>query len=267
VSDKHAVREAWSLGDYHAFAMATVWELGAVLCDACGISPGQRVLDVAAGSGNTALRAAEAGSQVVASDLTPACLEAGRREADRRGLALEWVEADAEQLPFADGAFDVVTSSVGAMWAPGQQAVADELVRVCRPGGTIGLISFTPEGLITPFLQLFGPYMPASDAPSPALWGSEAHVRELFGDRVELVELARREYVEHATSPVAYCAFYKATFGPAVAVYRSLAGDPSRVAALDRDLLAFATHHNSGPPGGAAEYRFEYLLVVARKTA
>ena len=127
---------------------------------ACGIAAGQRVLDVAAGTGNVAIRAAEAGAQVVASDLTPENFEAGRREARARGVELEWVEADAEALPFGDGEFDVVTSSFGAMFAPDHQAVADELLRVCRPGGTIGMLNFTPEGLGGEFFELFGATRP-----------------------------------------------------------------------------------------------------------
>src|SRR5687767_6476384 len=144
---KAVAREMWALGDYHRFATTLVWDLGPVLVKACGISAGQRVLDVAAGSGNVAIRAAETGAQVVASDLTPENFEAGRREARACGVELEWIEADAEALPFDDGAFDVVTSSLGAMFAPDHQRVADELLRVCRPGGTIGLLAFTPEGL------------------------------------------------------------------------------------------------------------------------
>ena len=144
---KAAARAAWRLGDYHRFATELVWEVGPVLVEACGIVAGQRVLDVAAGTGNVAIRAAEAGASVVASDLTPEHFEAGRAEARRRGVELDWVEADAEALPFGDGEFDVVTSSFGAMFAPDHRAVADELVRVCRPGGTIGLASFTPDGL------------------------------------------------------------------------------------------------------------------------
>src|SRR5687768_3438284 len=129
---KAQARAMWGLGDYHRFATETVWSLGPVLVEACGIAPGDRVLDVAAGSGNVAIRAAEAGATVVASDLTPENLEAGRREADARGVRVDWVEADAEALPFEDGEFDVITSCLGAMFAPDHQAVADELVRVCR---------------------------------------------------------------------------------------------------------------------------------------
>jgi 2-polyprenyl-3-methyl-5-hydroxy-6-metoxy-1,4-benzoquinol methylase len=264
---KAVVREMWALGDYHRFATALVWDLGPVLVEACGISAGQRVLDVAAGSGNVAIRAAEIGAQVVASDLTPQNFEAGRREADARGVEIEWVEADAEALPFADGEFDVVTSSFGAMFAPDHQKVADELLRVCRPDGTIGMVNFTPEGLGGDFFGVFAPYVPAPPpgALPPVAWGSEEHVRELFSDRVGLLELSRREYVERAESPRDYCEFFKETFGPAVAIYASLANRPDRAAALDREFLEFATRSNRGEPDGPAEYHYEYLLVVARR--
>ena len=262
---KAAARAAWRLGDYHRFATELVWEVGPVLVEACGIRAGQRVLDVAAGTGNVAIRAAEAGASVVAADLTPEQFEAGRAEARRGGVELDWVEADAEALPFGGGEFDVVTSSFGAMFAPDHQAVADELVRVCRPGGTIGLASFTPDGLGAEFFGLFAPYLPAPPpgAQPPVLWGSEDHVRDLFGDRVEWRTLAREHYVERAASPQAYRTFFKETFGPVVAVYASLAGEPDRAAELDRAFLDFATRANEGPPAGPAAYRYEYLLAVA----
>lgn len=261
---KAATRAAWALGDYHAFAKATVWELGPVLVEACGISAGQRVLDVAAGTGNVAIRAAEAGAKVVASDLTPENFEAGRREARAYGVELEWVAADAEALPFDDDEFDVVTSSLGAIFPSDHQAVANELVRVCRPGGTIGMINFTPE--IDDFFAVFAPYgPPAPPGPTPGRWGSEAHLRELFGDRLESLELTRGRNVERADSPRAYRELFKRTFGPVVGIYAGLADQPERAAALDRDLLELATQANRGRPGGAAEYPYEYLLVVARK--
>ena len=228
------------------------------------------MLDVAAGSGNTALRAAGAAADVVASDLTPENLDAGRREARRLGLSLEWVEADAEALPFADGEFDVVTSSVGAMWAPDHRAVARELLRVCRPGGTIGMINFTPDGLLSGFLEVFAPYAPPPPpgTPSPALWGSEEHVRELFGDGVSRLETRRASYAERIPGgPAGYCDYYKRTFGPVIAVYASLAGQPERASELDRAFLDFATRANAGEPGGAAELWFEYLVVVASRRA
>jgi ubiquinone/menaquinone biosynthesis C-methylase UbiE len=266
---KAATRAAWALGDYHRFAEETVWELGEVLVRACEISAGQRALDVAAGTGNTAIRAAEAGAEVVASDLTPENFEAGHREAEAHGVELEWVEADAQALPFGDGEFDVVTSSFGAIFAPDHQAVADEMLRVCRPGGTIGMLNFTPEGLISDFLGTLAPYLPPPPpgALPPALWGSEEHVRKLFGDRLEALEMTRGHYAERANSPRDYRELFKQTFGPVVGIYASLADEPEpeRAAALDRDGLEFATRANSGPPEGPAEYRYEYLLVVARK--
>ena len=264
---KAAERAMWALGDYHRFAKQTVWEVGPVLVAACGISAGQRVLDVAAGTGNVAIRAAEAGAAVVASDLTPENFAAGRREARARGVELEWVEADAEALPFGDGEFDVVTSSFGAMFAPDHQAVADELLRVCRPGGTIGMINFTPEGLAGEFFELFARYAPAPPAGAhpPVLWGREKHVRQLFGDRVGSVQMTRGEYVERATSPHEYVELFKETFGPVIALHALLADQPDRAAALERESLEFATRSNRGAPAGPAEYPYEYLLVVARK--
>ncbi len=265
---KATARAMWALGDYHRFARETVWDLGPVLVEACGISPGQRVLDVAAGSGNVAIRAAEAGANVVASDLAPENFEAGRREAADRGVELEWVQADAEALPFRDEQFDVVTSAFGAMFAPNHQAAADEMLRVCRPGGTIGMLNFTPEGLFGGIFEVLAPYAPPPppDAAPPALWGSEEHVRELFGDRAVELKLTRSHYVESsAGGPGDYVALYKRTFGPVVAIYETLADQPKRAGALDRAFLAFAERENRGQPGGPAEYPYEYLLVVARK--
>jgi ubiquinone/menaquinone biosynthesis C-methylase UbiE len=265
---KAAERAMWALGDYHRFAKQTVWGWGPELVAACAISPGQRVLDVATGTGNVAIRAAEAGARVVASDLTPENFDAGRREAATVGVELEWVEADAEALPFADGAFDVVTSSAGAIFAPNHQAVADELLRVCRPGGTIGMINFTPEGLAGEFFGIFGRYAPPppQGALAPVLWGSEDHVRELFGDRVASLDMTRKEYVERSTGgPDEYVEFFKETFGPAIALYAFLGDQPDRAAAFDREFREFATRANQGAPESEAEYHYEYLLVVARK--
>lgn len=265
---KAAVRRMWALGNYHEFAINTVWQLGPVLVEACGISPGQRVLDVAAGTGNTAIRAAEAGAQVVASDLTPENFEAGRREAAARNVQLEWVEADAEALPFANGEFDIVTSSFGAIFAGDHRAVASEMLRVCRPGGTIGMTTFRPEGLAAEFFGLLGRYAPPPPpgALPPLLWGSEEHVRALFGDRVESLEMTRGEYVERSPGgPEGYRELFQATFGPLIAVRASLNDDPDRAAAFDRDFLEFTLRGNRGAAGGPAEYPYPYLLVVARK--
>ncbi|MGH3083922.1 MAG: class I SAM-dependent methyltransferase [Gaiellaceae bacterium] len=264
-----AAREMWALGDYHRFAKELIWSFGPVLVEACGISPGQRVLDVAAGTGNVAIRAAEAGTDAVALDITPESLAAGRREAESRGVELEWVEGDAQALPFGPDEFDVVTSSAGAMFAPDHQAVADEMVRVCRPGGTIGLITFVPAGLGAELFELFGRYAPppAPGEQPPILWGDEGHVRELFGDRVSSLELTQKQYVEKLSgrsgTPRDYVEFYKETFGPVVATYAGLAGRPEEAAALDRDFLELATRWNRGTPE-AAEYHYDYLLVIAR---
>jgi len=266
---KDLARAAWALGDYHAFARRTVWELGPVLVAACGIGPGDRVLDVAAGSGNVAIRAAEAGAQAVASDLVPENLAAGRAEALARGVELDWVEADAEALPFRDGEFDAVTSCFGAMFPPDHARVAGEIARVCRPGGTMGLMSFTPDGLGGKFFELFARFGPAPppDALPPTLWGEEEHVRELFGDRVEVIRASRHEYVERADTPAAYVELFHETFGPFIALRGALSDRPERVAALDQALVDFAEGASSGEAGGPVEYRYEYLLVVARKRA
>jgi SAM-dependent methyltransferase len=259
-------RAVWALGDYHRFAKATVWEIGPMLVDACGIGPGDRVLDVATGTGNVALRAAAAGGTVVASDVTPENFDAGRREAEALGVELEWVEADAQALPFADDAFDAVTSSFGAMFAADHRAVAGELVRVCRPGGVIAMANFAPEGLAAEFFGVLAAYAPPPPpgALPPLLWGSESHVRELFADRVDL-ELDRRRYVERAPSPVAYVRLFEDTFGPVIALRAALAGRPERLAAFDRELRELAARGDRGRPGGPAEYPYDYLLVVARE--
>lgn len=263
---KAAARRMWAMGDYHAFAKATVWELGALLVQACGIHPGQRILDVAAGTGNTAIRAAETGAEVVASDLTPENFEAGRREAAARGVEVEWIEADAEALPLEDGEFDVVTSSVGALFAPHHQKVADEMLRVCRPGGTIGMINFRPEGLAAAFFDLFARYAPPppSGASSPLLWGDEQHVRTLFGDGVDSLEMTRGEYVERSTDSETYRVLFETTFGPLIALRAGLAGDPARAEAFDRDFRQFTIRGNRGAHGGSAEYPYPYLLVVGK---
>jgi ubiquinone/menaquinone biosynthesis C-methylase UbiE len=264
---KADVRAMWALGDYGRFARETVWEVGPVLVEACGIRAGQRVLDVAAGTGNVAIRAAAAGADVVACDLTPENFEAGRREAGAAGVELEWVEADAEALPFGDAEFDVVTSSFGAMFAPDHAAVARELLRVSKPGGTVGMANFTPEGLGGEFFGVVARHAPPPPpgALPPLLWGSEDHVRELFGDGVSSLELTRREYVEKAATPQEYVRLFEETFGPLVGLRLYLADQADGAAALDRDFLDFATRANRGNADGPAEYPYEYLLAVARK--
>jgi SAM-dependent methyltransferase len=263
-------RAMWAHGDYHRFATESIWGFGPLLVEACGISPGQRVLDVAAGTGNVAIRAAEAGAEVIASDLTPENFEAGRREARARGVQLEWVEADAEALTFGDDEFDVVTSAVGAIFAPHHQAVADELLRVCRPGGTIGMIAARPTGWLADLFDIFERYSPSLQAPpgapSPLLWGREEHVRKLFGDRVESLELRRKRFViGRYRDPIELREYFKANHPIAIALYENLADDPARAEALDREFVEVAARgrrdHVDGPDG----YDAEFLLIVARK--
>jgi ubiquinone/menaquinone biosynthesis C-methylase UbiE len=267
---KAAVQRMWALGDYHAFATETVWPVGPLLVKACGIGPGHRVLDVAAGTGNTAIRAAETGAHVVASDLTPENFEAGRRAAAVHGVELEWVEADAESLPFPDGDFDVVTSSFGAIFAPNHAAVASEMLRVCRPGGVVGMINFKPEGLSAEFFELLGRYAPPPPAGAlpPLLWGDREHVRALFADRVDSLDMTDGQYVERsARGPEGYRLLFETTFGPVIAIRATLASDAERLAEFDHDFREFTMRGNRGVLGGPAEYPFTYLLVVARKQA
>ncbi len=258
-------RALWALGDYPAVATQVIPELGPTLVAATGIGRGVRVLDVAAGSGNAAIPAALAGADVVASDLTPELLAAGRANARRVGAELRWEEADAEALPYADGAFDVVTSCVGVMFAPHHQQTADELLRVCRPGGTIGLINWTPAGFIGELFRTMKPYAPPppAGAQPPPLWGDEDHVRGLFGDRVTDV-VARRQTitVDGFATPEAWRDFFKAAYGPTIATYRGIADDPERVEALDRELAALARRYDRGTSTTVMEW--EYLLLVAR---
>ncbi|MBV9831481.1 MAG: class I SAM-dependent methyltransferase, partial [Marmoricola sp.] len=171
-------RAMWAFGDYADVAETVVPEAGRVLVDACDVRRGERVLDIAAGAGNAAIPAAARGAEVVASDLTPELLERGREAARRAGVTLTWDEADAEALPYADGAFDVVLSSLGVMFAPHHQRTADELVRVTRRGGRIGLLSWTPQGFIGQMFATMKAYVPAPPAgvSPPPLWGDPDHV-------------------------------------------------------------------------------------------
>lgn len=174
-------RALWALGDYALMAEEVMAPLGPILVAAAGIGPGVRVLDVAAGSGNISLPAARTGATVVSTDLTPELLQRSRARATELGLTLEYREANAQALPFDDDEFDAVISAIGVMFAPDHQCAANELVRVCRPGGTIGVISWTPEGFFGRMLATIRPYRPSLSAalPPSALWGREAHHRSV----------------------------------------------------------------------------------------
>lgn len=242
-------RALWASGDYAAVAAELIPALGLELVRASGVKQGDHVLDVAAGSGNAAIPAAEAGAIVTASDLTPELFDAGRNIAARRGVEVEWVEADAEALPFADNSFDAVISCVGVMFAPHHQAAADELVRVTRRGGTIALLSWTPEGFIGNLFKTMKPYAPppppgASPAP---LWGSEGHVRELFGDRVSDLTMWRQTVVlDHCTEPTQFREYWKSNYGPTIAAYKFNADAPDRIGP------STATSSSSSPAGTGA---------------
>jgi SAM-dependent methyltransferase len=260
-------RALWASGDYPAVAAELIPTLGPELVRASGVRAGDRVLDVAAGSGNAAIAAAAAGAIVTASDLTPELFDAGRRIAAERGVEVEWVEADAEALPFADNGFDVVMSCVGAMFAPHHQAAADELLRVCRPGGTIGMINWTPEGFIGKLFATMQPYAPpAPPGASPApLWGDESHVRELLGERVTRVQMRREAVVmDHCADPTEFREYWKRNYGPTIAVYRFTEDRPERVD-LDRDLLSLLTTWSRAAEDGRNAYDAEYLLITAIK--
>lgn len=255
----------WSLGDYPAVAAEVIPATGPILVEACGIRAGQRVLDVGAGSGNAAIPAAQTGAAVVASDLAPALLENGRRQAESQGVTLEWQEADAEALPYADGEFDVVMSCVGVMFAPHHQTSADELVRVCRPGGTIGLLSWTPEGFIGQMFAAMKPYAPPPPpgAQPPPLWGDESHVRSLLGDRVTDVDARKQNLtVDRFGAPEEFREFFKQTYGPTIAVYSNISAEPDKVEALDRELADLATRYFDT---GAGTMDWEYLLFTASR--
>jgi SAM-dependent methyltransferase len=263
LKQKH--RKMWASGDYPSMVETFLTPLGPRLVAAAGIGPGDRVLDVAAGTGNASIPAAQTGAEVVASDLTPELFEAGRARAEAAGVELEWVEADAENLPFEGGSFDVVISSIGVMFAPHHQAAADELVRVCKPGGKIGLLSWTPEGMIGALFRAMGGFMPAPPpgVQPPPLWGGEDHLRELLGDRAEL-ESVERDVLEVTAfqRPDDYGEHFKARYGPTIAA-RANAEKEGRAGELDRVLSELCAEWNRGSDDDA-RFEMEYLLTVAR---
>jgi SAM-dependent methyltransferase len=259
-------RAMWASGDYPSMVETFLLPLGPRLVEAAGIDSGMSVLDVAAGTGNASLVAAERGAKVTASDLTPELLDAGRERAEAEGLELDWVEADAENLPFEDESFDVVMSSIGAMFAPHHQDVADELVRVCRPGGTIAMLNWTPEGMIGALFRTMGPFAPPPPpgAQPPPLWGSEDHVRELFGDRVELTTLERDVLpIDQFPRPEDYVVHFKERYGPTLVAVAN-AERNGQTAELDAAMSAFAEEWNLGTED-EARFEQEYILVAGTR--
>jgi SAM-dependent methyltransferase len=256
-------RTMWASGDYPSMVEAFLLPLGPRLVEACGISAEQAVLDVAAGTGNASLPAARKGGKVTATDLTPELLLAGSRRADAAGIDLEWRTADAEQLPFEDGSFDVVMSSIGVMFAPNHVRAASEMARVCRPGGTIGLLSWTPEGMLGALFRTMGPFNPPppAGAKPPVLWGSDVYVRDLFGDAVEWRSF-ERDVLEITAfeQPRDYGEFFKARYGPAIAV-RANAEREDRGGEFDAALDALCDEWALD----GSRFEMEYLLAIGTR--
>lgn len=261
-------RAMWAAGDYPSMVETFLTPLGPRLVEACGIGPGMAVLDVAAGTGNAAIPAALAGARVTASDLTPELLEAGERRAAAAGATLEWVAADAEALPFDDASFDCVMSSIGAMFAPHHQQTADELARVCRPGGTIGLLSWTPEGMIGGLFRTIGPYAPPPPpgAQPPPLWGSVSHLRDLLGDRVDSGPSLERGLLEVDAFAAArdFADHFRARYGPTIAAETNARRD-GRGEEFVAAINAFAEEWNRAPEDEPARFEMEYLIAVATR--
>ncbi len=254
---KQGARATWAAGDYHAIAERQLWEVGPRIVEAVDVHPGEDVLDVACGTGNAALRAAQAGARVVGVDLTPELFAAGRRLAAEAAVAIDWVQSDAEELPFGDESFDVVVSTFGCMFAPRHEVTAHELVRVLRPGGRLGITSWTPEGGMGVFFRTVGAYLPPPSALAepPGLWGSEAHVESLFvGTGIELE--FERDVVASAPfeSTDAALEFLTAKFGPMM-MARQLAEASGRWPELRAEL---ETLYERDEP-------LEYLVTVGRK--
>lgn len=262
---KQDERAMWATGDYAAIARDMFWDVGARIVDRVGVRSGDRVLDVACGTGNAAIRAAEAGGRVVGVDLTPALFEAGQDLAAEAGVEVEWIEGDAEALPFDEESFDVVLSTFGCMFAPRHEVAARELARVLRPGGRMGLCSWTPQSSIADLMRAMMRYLPPESdfAQPPPLWGTEGHVRDLFeGSGValefdhEAVEF-RFDSSEHALET------YETKWGPFI-VARELLEPQGRWPALRADLAAVLQRHNTAT-GRNLVYSGEYLVALGEK--
>ncbi|MGV9673657.1 class I SAM-dependent methyltransferase [Nocardia sp. NPDC003482] len=262
------VSTEWALGDYQRFAKAALRDLGPQLVAACEIGPGAQVLDVATGTGNAAIAAATRGAEVVAADVSSDAFLDGKVEAAARGVAVEWVEADTQDLPFPDSSFDVVTSSSGAVFAPRHQDVADELIRVVRPGGTLGLITWTRRSWICEILATLASYVPPPPDSLPVrLWANEDHVLWLFGDRISTFETTTHRLRLTAPTPTHFIEFFETSFAPIQSTFAALLDHPQRAAALHIDLLDLAERLNLAPAGEPAEYLFEYVVMKATTAA
>lgn len=253
---------AWSSGDY-ATVGTTLQIVGETLCEALDLRAGQKVLDVAAGNGNVTLAAARRWCEVVSTDYVPALLERGRERAAAERLAIEFREADAEALPFADATFDAVVSTFGVMFTADQDKAAAELVRVCKPGGKIGLANWTPDGFIGQLFKTIGKYMPPpAGVKSPALWGTGARITEFFGAQASSIQLEQRDFVFRYRSAQHWLDVFKSYYGPLLKTFGAL--DPETRTALTDDLFELIKRFNrSGDKTMVVPS--EYLEVVVTR--
>jgi SAM-dependent methyltransferase len=254
-------RDTWASGDY-AVIGTTLQMVGETLCETLDVAAGERVLDVAAGNGNASLAAARRGGSVVASDYVGALLEGTAARARCEGLAVETRQADAEALPFGDGEFDVVVSTFGVMFCPDQERAAAELLRVCRPGGRIGLANWTPTGFVGRMFKVIGGYVPPpAGVASPLLWGTEDRLASLLGSGAK-VDVRRRDFVFRYRSAEHWLDTFRTYYGPTLKAFAAL--DEGGRAALERDLLALAEESNTSTTG-TSRIPSEYLEVVATR--
>jgi ubiquinone/menaquinone biosynthesis C-methylase UbiE len=244
---KQRQQATWASGDYHMIGTQVVI-VSELLIEALNLHSTERVLDVATGSGNAAMAAARRGCEVVGLDYVPALLDRARRRVEADGLLVDFVLGDAEDLPFGDDAFDVVTSVFGAMFAPDQERTASELARVCRPGGRIGLVAHTPEGFIGQLFKTIARHdPPPAGLRSPMQWGTEARIRELFGDAVDALRLEPWVHVLRDQSPHHFLEHWRRFYGPTMKAFEAV-GEAGRDA-LERDLLALIARFNRATDG------------------
>lgn len=252
----------WASGDYSVVGN-TIPLVSEQLCETIDLRAGARVLDVATGSGNAALAAARRWCDVVGTDYVPALLERARVRAKAEGFAIDFREADAERQPFADASFDYVLSVFGAMFAPNPEATAAELLRVCKPGGKIGLASWTPQGFIGQSFRLMGRYLPPRpEIAPPVMWGEPRRIEELFGADAASITTMRREFVFRYRSAAHNVETFRTWYGPTIKAFESL-DDAGRVA-LERELVALLEEHDRSTDG-TLRVPSEYLEVVVTK--
>ncbi|CAN5557594.1 class I SAM-dependent methyltransferase [soil metagenome] len=252
---------AWGSGDY-AVVGTTLQIVGETLCEAVDLRSNQRVLDVAAGNGNATLAAARRFAEVVSTDYVGALLERGKERAQAERLAVTFQEADAEALPFGDSTFDVVLSTFGVMFTPNQAQAAAEMLRVCRPGGKIGLANWTPDSFVGQLFKTIGKYVPpAPGVRSPALWGTTARLDTLFGGRAT-VTATSRHFTFRYRSPEHMVGTFRDFYGPVLKAFAAI--DPSAREALASDLLGLVGRFNTATDGSAV-VPSEYLEVVIVK--